>query len=184
MIAYIKGVVIHIGGDFLIVENSGIGYKIFIPQQLKVKIGERIELHLSNIIKEDRNDLYGFGTMDETRFFELLTSISGVGPKSALAIMSLDSIDQLKSAIADGNYNYLTQISGIGLKTAKKMILELQDKLSEFAGESDNTDHEDLIDALKVLGFKLKDIKEHIKNLPDSLETDSEKIKYILSNNK
>jgi len=184
MIAYIEGEVLLKQSNFAIITAGGIGYKIYATSDTLSKLTSPVNLYISHIIREDKDDLYGFESLDEMYFFELLTSISGVGPKSALAIMSLDSMDKLQSAIADGNTNYLTQVSGIGAKTAKKMILELQDKLKSFAGHTQDMDNQDLIDALLVLGFNQREIKEHLRNIPDDLHTDSDKIKYILSNKK
>ncbi len=166
MLAYIKGKVFALSDRYLIVQNAGLGYKIFVAQNTisDTKIGAEIELFIYQFIREDKNELYGFKTQDELDFFELLISVSGVGPKSALAILELDNLDNIKSAISAGDHRYLSQVSGIGVKTAKKLLLELQDKLPQMA-QKHSQEFEDLFDALETLGYKKNDIKKVMQKL-------------------
>ena len=166
MLAYIQGKIIEKGGDYLIIENLGLGYRVFCQERVhrQAEIESEISLFLYQLLREDKNDLYGFLLRDELDFFELLLSVSGVGPKSALAIMDLDSMENIKTAIANGDNVYLSQVSGIGPKTAKKMILDLQDKLPQL----DNVKHslnEDLLGALVSLGYTKDDYKKIMKNI-------------------
>ena len=183
MIAYISGEVLRILPEYMIVLNGNVGYKVFCAQDILSKHSpkSKVALYTYQVVKEDKNDLYGFETMDEMLFFELLLSVSGVGPKMALAILGLDSMEKLKLAIANGDTAYQTQIPGIGKKKKKKMVLELQDKLAEFAGSSWTLVDNDMVEALKTLGFDAKEIKEYISQIPDNLQTDAEKIKFVLS---
>ena len=181
MIAYIEGKIINTGKDFVIVLANSVGYKIFLKQDdlLKADTGSTKSFYTSHILRENTSDLYGFSTLEEVTFFETLVSVSGVGPKSALAILSLDSLNNLKKAIANSDTTYLTRVSGIGLKTAKKLVLELQDKLKEFEQESWNKTDDDFIEAMQTLGYNMKDIKSVANKLDTDLDT-GEKIKKAL----
>jgi len=176
MIAYIQGRILHVNADHLIVLVNDIGYKVFVGSAVLSNLPDagHISLYTFHHIKEDKNELYGFENIDELNFFAKLISVSGVGPKSALAILSLDSLDKLQSAIASGNYKYLTQVPGVGPKIAKKMILELQDKLDNIdANELDATD-EDLKSALLNLGYKASEIKRILKDVDKSGDIESQ----------
>ena len=181
MIAYIEGLAIYIGKEHAILKTDKIGYKIYLKQDdlLKMKDGESYAFYTSHILRENVNDLYGFASVGEVAFFETLISVSGVGPKSALAILNLDSLNNLKKAIANSDTTYLTRVSGIGLKTAKKLVLELQDKLKEFEQESWGKIDDDLVEALRTLGYDMKDIKSILGEIDQEIDT-GEKVKKAL----
>ena len=132
MIGSIKGKIILKTNKFLIVETAGVGYKINVsPDTLsKLKeINENILLWIHTHVREDILDLYGFLDQQELEFFEMLINVSGIGPKGALSILGIASIETMKKAIGTGDTAYLTKISGIGRKTAEKIIIELRDKI-------------------------------------------------------
>ena len=168
MLAYIKGKCIGVSHDYTVLVNNNLGYKIFLKSETlsNLNIDQEYSFFLSHIVKEDKSDLYGFETQDEVDFFELLLSVPGVGPKSALAIMSLDSLENLKQAVFESNINYLSQVSGIGKKTAKKLVLELQDKIQDINTGSQLTT--ELTEVLQSMGYKLKEIQEVIKNVDNN----------------
>ncbi|NCN25391.1 Holliday junction branch migration protein RuvA [Candidatus Falkowbacteria bacterium CG10_big_fil_rev_8_21_14_0_10_37_14] len=131
MLAFIKGKIIEKRLGFVIVLTAGLGYKINIGTDLSstLAIGEEAEIYLYHQVKEDGVALYGFAKLEELEFFELLISVSGVGPRSGLNILSSARMNDLKSAIASGDSVPLVKVSGIGKKTAERLIVELKNKM-------------------------------------------------------
>jgi len=168
MISQLRGNVIHKDLKYIVVDVAGVGYKISTSAGLSEKtiIGKEITIWTHLAVREDAMDLYGFMTKDELDFFELLiSSVSGVGPKSALGILNLSSLSSLRRAIASGNSDELTKVSGIGRKTAEKIVLELRDKMEKYS-ETDNTangDFGDAMEALKALGYSEKQSRDALK---------------------
>src|SRR3989344_9682734 len=131
MIAFIEGKIELRGEKFAIIAAGGVGYKIFAGVETLRKVpekGQNVRLWTHQYVREDALELYGFLTFVELELFETLISISGIGPKSGLGIMAIAPVDTLKKAIASGDTSYLTKVSGIGRKTAEKVILELREK--------------------------------------------------------
>ena len=182
MIGSIKGKIILKKDKFVIVEQGGIGYKINISsdtQERVQKTKEEILFWTHSHIKEDAQDLYGFLEYDELEFFELLISVSGIGPKGALTILSVAPIEILKRAIGTGDTSYLTKISGIGRKTAEKMVIELRDKVGKENENGSLNQDVDVLEALKSLGYSQNEAREALKKV--SNETDlNNKIKEAL----
>ncbi|PIR68692.1 Holliday junction branch migration protein RuvA, partial [Candidatus Nomurabacteria bacterium CG10_big_fil_rev_8_21_14_0_10_03_31_7] len=132
MIGSIKGKIILKTDKFIIVETTGVGYKINIsPDTLSKfkKKDEEVFLWTHTHVREDILDLYGFLNREELEFFEMLINVSGIGPKGALSVLGVASIETLKRAISTSDTAYLTKVSGIGKKTAEKIIIELRDKM-------------------------------------------------------
>lgn len=131
MIAYIKGEV-KFKDEYLIVERQGIGYKVYVPTDLlaKKKEGDGVALYTHEYHRDDGADLYGFATPEQLRFFEDVTGVSGIGPKSGLAMLSQYRVEEIKKSIIHGDTSLLTKISGIGKKTADRLVLELKEKIS------------------------------------------------------
>ena len=181
MIFYIEGVIKDIFDGFAIVFIDGIGYRLYLKKDTlhSLSKNESRAFFVYQYIKEDKNELYGFETLEEREFFELLVSVSGVGPKSALAILSLDNLEKIKQAISNSDELYLSQVSGIGKKTAKKMILELQDKLGAKSDTYAKTEPE-LIDALLSLGYKRKELSAVLDKI-DHDKPLEEKVKQALA---
>ncbi len=182
MIGSIKGKIILIKEKFIIVEKNGIGYKISIPSGvLENVIKNKDEIHFWTHlhIKEDAQDLYGFLEYDELEFFELLIGVSGIGPKGALTILSVAPIEILKRAIGSGDISYLTKISGIGRKTAEKMVIELRDKMGKM-NENDSLSQEvDILEALKSLGYSQNEARDALKKISGEMDLNT-KIKEAL----
>lgn len=173
MIAKVSGTIIAANDKFLVVETGGLGYRISATAEtlLKAKIGDEISLWTAHIVREDSQELYGFETMADQDLFELLRSVSGIGPKSALGVMNVATVGTIARAINTNDVSYLTKISGIGKKTAEKIILELRDKLPAIhAGELDSANH-DALDALVALGYSESSAREVIRSLDSSLST-------------
>ena len=130
-------------------------------------------------MREDALDLYGFLNYEELEFFEMLIGVSGIGPKGALAILSIASTETLRKAIGTGDTSYLTKISGIGKKTAEKIVIELRDKMGEQEKGSSMQEELDAMEALKSLGYSQNEIREALKKVPPDLNT-NEKIREAL----
>jgi len=186
MIGSIKGKIILKTDKFLIVETGGVGYKISVsPDTLSksFKVNNEIFLWIHTHIREDVLDLYGFLDIKELEFFEMLLSVSGLGPKSALGIIGLASIETLKNAIASGDTSYLTKISGIGKKTAEKIVIELRDKLTKLGHKTEKESFRgelDALEALKSLGYSQSEAREALKEVSPKTTETSAKVKEAL----
>lgn len=189
MYEYIKGKYIGINKDYIIVENNGIGYKIFTSgatMSAMPKAGEEVQLYLEQIVREDFIGLYGFETKEELEMFKLLLGINGVGAKAALSLLSISRINNLKYAIITGDDKQLCKAPGIGKKTAGRIILELKDKLSkedmiidsegleEISGNNENyaVKMNEALGALLALGYSEKEAELALKkaNKEESVE--------------
>jgi Holliday junction DNA helicase RuvA len=167
VIASVEGVVAEIGGDSLILEAGGIGYRIFAgPRTLaSTRPGERLKLRTFHLVREDAQALYGFRTPDELGFFEQLLAVTGVGPKVALAIVSARAVADLQLAILQSDEAVLTSVSGVGKKLAGRIVLELKEKVaaagmaaaaagaSARAGGHPAVGEGEVVAALQALGY-------------------------------
>lgn len=185
MIASLTGTITHKGDRFLVIEVAGIGYKVYSTSEIlrEHAIGTNIRVWTHQVIREETNDLYGFTDRAELDLFELIIGVSGVGPRSALAIVSLAPPNTLKKAIASGNIEYLTKVSGIGRKISEKIILELRDKiglLPDTGDESNMAEEADVIEALKAIGYKEREAREVLRKVPSTITSTEEKIKEAL----
>jgi Holliday junction DNA helicase RuvA len=187
MIAYLKGKIIAKPNNYLILETGGVGYQIFVGENLfsEIKLGEEKALYLHHRIREDASDLYGFLDLEDLNLFELLLSVSGVGPKSALAVLSLANSDDIKEAIIRGDASLLTKVSGIGKKTAERLVLELKNKVmrvssgSTLVGSSSGSLGDEL-DALMSLGYAVNDAREALNKVEASITSTSGRVKAAL----
>ncbi|HUT96120.1 MAG TPA: Holliday junction branch migration protein RuvA [Candidatus Paceibacterota bacterium] len=183
MIGSIEGKIEYSTDKYVLVGVDGIGYKIYISvntfKNLPEK-GSKIKLFTHLHVREDIMDLYGFLNQEDLEFFELLISISGIGPKGALNILNVASVKNLKKAIANEESSILTKVSGIGKKIAEKIILELKNKVGgEFIDEKFGTDSE-AIDALVSLGYRLQEAREALKKVPEAIKEVGDKVRHAL----
>lgn len=176
MIGYLKGHVQMITKDSLIVNVNNVGYHVLTPLPYENKIDEQLELYIYTHVREDQISLFGFKHIDQKEVFLKLISVKGVGPKTALAILS--SVDYLKliEAIDTENIAFLKKMPGIGPKSAAQIVLDLQGKLVVDKSNI-NSELEDAIDALLSLGYKGNEIKKINKELSSELLTTEEYIK-------
>jgi Holliday junction DNA helicase RuvA len=199
MISFIKGVIVDIEEDKVVVECNNIGYNIFVPSSVINKagnIGSNIKLHTYLSVREDAMTLFGFLTKEELKLFKQMIGVSGIGPKGALGILSTLSVESLRLAIVAGDSKAISKSPGIGAKTASKLILELKDKIDISTGIDDeeadiianniDTDIQgDAVDALIVLGYSASQsfaaVKEACKNNNDVTDV-SDLIKIALKN--
>jgi len=168
MIAYLQGKLIRNNIEYIVIQVSGIGYKVYIPsslQQSLPQIGGEVELHTYHYVREDNISLYGFNNVETLELFEQLLDVSKIGPKVALSILSTMPAREFKLAIVNNQINTLKEIKGIGNKTAKRLILELQEKIDlDNILDNDSIDvvsgdsrMEDAVQALISLGYKQGD---------------------------
>lgn len=175
MIAKLTGTIDDILIGKVIIDVQGVGYLVFVTNGTlaNVRTGAEKILYTYHAIRENASDLYGFETQEELDFFELLLSISGVGPKSALGILNASSIETLVEGIQSGDASQLTKVSGIGKKSAEKIVLELKDKLGTVATSGSNLSGSgEAIEALTALGYSAHDAREAIKNVDRSASTE------------
>jgi len=182
MIASISGKINKLNGNILIVEAGGIGYRVFVPVNYadNLKLGEIIKLHTHQHIREDILDLFGFLTEAELTFFEKLISVSSVGPKSALAVMSIAQVADLEKAILQEDLDFLTSISGVGKKTAQRIVLELKGKIVDQGDSSLSSGDKEVMEGLVNLGYTVKEVKEVINKIPKDTKGTAERIKTAL----
>ena len=192
MIGYLKGTIIHQDLKSVILLVSGVGYKIY-TNTASLSSPERSEGNKSYkaqatiafwtylAVRENALDLYGFKTKEELDFFELLISVSGIGPKSALGILTIATLRNLRHAISTGDISHLVKVSGIGKKNAEKIVIELKDKLQGLSVDLSHSISGDMdaLEALKSLGFNERDAREALKKVTDT-EDAGEKVKKAL----
>ena len=195
MIAYVKGILENKSTDYIIVDVQGIGYKIYMSDKSIERLGEigdTVKVHTYYRVREDIS-LFGFNTSEELRMFELLLSVSGVGAKTAVAMLACISPSEFAMAVITNDVSKLTKIQGVGAKSAQRIILELKDKLKKeeklskssknvIEQEEDNTEQIiDAINALQVLGYSKKEIEKVFEKMDKNNLTVEEMIKKGLS---
>jgi holliday junction DNA helicase RuvA len=183
MIASIKGKITLKTDKFLVVEASGVGYKIHVSPDTLSKVpalrpgrGQNdtiVSFWIHTHVREDIFDLYGFLDRGDLEFFEMLINVSGIGPKGALAILGITTTETLKRAISTADTSYLTKVSGIGKKTAEKIVIELRDKVGEEKGGTSLQGEMDALEALKSLGYSQAQARDALKKVDSALDTNA-----------
>jgi len=187
MISYLKGKIRHKGNGFAILEVNNIGYQVFISPLLYADLSLNLEAEFYTYqqVREDALNLYGFKSMEDLGMFELLLSISGIGPKSALGVMSIATAADIKESISRGDPALLTKVSGIGRKTAERVVLELREKIGKLVigdGEFNGSQlgSSDEIDALMALGYSLAQAREALNKVDAKIKDSGERIRQAL----
>ena len=196
MYSYIKGIIEEITWDHIVIDNNGIGYKINASANtiMKVKIGHECKIYTKLIVKEDDMSLCGFYDKEELKMFELLTSISKIGPKVGLGILSFASPRQIGAYILSEDIVKLSKAPGVGKKTAERIVLELKDKVDKNNVEFEATlltsqpvvvSQDEALDALVALGYSLQESKEAVQKCKkDGLNTEDiikKSLSYLMS---
>lgn len=196
MYSYIKGTVEEIYIDSIVVENNGIGYKINVSSNtiMNLQVGESTKIYTKLIVREDDMSLCGFVSREELKMFELLTSVSKIGPKVALSILSFASPAQLGAYILSEDIGNLSKAPGVGKKTAERIVLELKDKVDKNNIEFEPTllsqkptliSQDESVDALVALGYTLSESKEAVQKCKkDGMNTEAiikKALTYIMS---
>lgn len=187
MIAKLTGTISDIFENCIIMDCRDVGYKVTLslPLLQKVKLGEKTSYYIYTHVKEDALALFGFASQKELRFFEMLLSVSNIGPKTAMAVLNLGNVDQILSAIAKADSDYFIQVPRVGRKNAQRIIVELRSKIGQV-GEIDLTfeessENKEIMQALLDFGFEKNEIKNVIKKLPKEGKID-QKLKWALKN--
>lgn len=187
MIAAIEGILEYFGVDSIIVKVGGIGIRVYVPSSSLSKLGaagDNVSLYTHLHLREDNVSLYGFTSSEELALFKNLISVSGVGPKVALSLLSSLAIEQLAMAITSGNAELISQAPGIGKKVASRIVIELRGRLEREWKEAAlplAPEDADAIAALTSLGYSLREATQAISSLPNSSELSlEEKVKLAL----
>lgn len=186
MISRLTGTIVHNDLKSIVLDVNGVGYKVAVSPDIFTKIDKKETLTIWTYlaVREDAMDLYGFLSLSELKFFELLITISGIGPKTAMGILSVASVHSLETAIQTGDTTHLTKVSGIGKKVAEKIVLELKDKVIETSGSAESQaimkNDADALEALKSLGYSPTEARDALKGLPKTITKTNDKIKEAL----
>ena len=184
MIACLSGTVRHKGLNALVVDVSGVGYKVLVTTEtaLEVAPSSPIFLWTHLVVRETSLELFGFLDKETLDVFELLITIPGIGPKSALSILNVATPSMLRQAVASEDTTYLTRVSGIGKKNAEKIVLELKDKLKITKEDRglDMRSEGDALEALVSLGYNERDAREALKRVPKETKGAGERVKAAL----
>lgn len=189
MFAHIRGVLTQVSPLYVVIETHGVGYKIFIPASIYAdlpQIGQSITLHLSFVVRELSQSLYGFFSQEERDLFEVLMGVSGIGPKTALSLIGHLSVHNLFEALSNNDLSTICKVPGIGKKSAERLVVELRDKLPSFFAEKGASASlklpldprsktiQDVMSALINLGYNQataqKAVKKTLEVLPDSID--------------
>ena len=176
MYDYVKGRLEELNPAQAVVEAGGFGYRILISLQtysaLESKVGTEVKVYLYHYLREDDEGFFGFSTKDERSLFELLISVSGIGPSTARMVLSSMTSDELSAAIVAEDINKIKSIKGIGLKSAQRLVLELKDKIvkgggkdASFIGAQGNPNREEAATALVLLGFPKAAVEKTLDKL-------------------
>lgn len=191
MIAHIKGMVEEkFGTNGLIIDVSGVGYEMLVPVPdfESATLGEERKFYTYHAVKENSEELYGFSSLAAKKIFELLISVQGVGPKAGIAIMSLAEAEEVRNAIANGDVSFVSKASGVGKKSAERVIVDLRDKVGipsrygatevKFGGGK-NDEPDEALDALIALGFPLKEATAALEKVDSRLPVE-ERVRLAL----
>lgn len=189
MIAYVRGILAETGEDSIVVEAGQVGLNIHVPGNvlgLLPSIGSEVKIYTYTHVREDAFLLYGFLTKDDLEIFKKCISVSGIGPKGGLAILSVMNADALRFAILSGDAKAIAKAPGVGARTAERLILELRDKVKSFGAEtvpaeilpegSGNAQRQEAVEALVALGYSSTEALKAVSQVPNPDEMDSEAI--------
>lgn len=193
MYEYLTGKISIVAPQYIVIDVNGVGYKLLVanPYRFKEDLATAVRVYVYQAVRDDDISLFGFSDQAEKRLFMQLINVSGIGPKSALAILANPDHQGLVDAIASNNIGYLTKFPGIGKKTASQIVLDLKDKLASastgdlFSSASETTEENnpalsDALAALKALGYKERDVKKVKKNLQGSEASTDEYLRQAL----
>jgi len=173
MISYISGKILSTSKNKItILTNGGVGYEVYLTVLHSAELLNMKEVALPVYLKvsESSLELFGFRDLDEKRFFELLLSVKGVGPKNAMNILSIGSIDEIQSAIGRGDVKYLTAVQGMGTKTAERLVVELKSKVAKLEANknipmTDAGNLGEVVEALVSMGYNKEEVRDAVKTL-------------------
>ncbi len=191
MYSYIRGTLEEVREDFIVVENNGIGYQIHVPMRILQELpqsGGQVKIYTYLYVREDAFSLFGFLSRDELTMFQLLLNVSGIGPKGALALLSVLSADEIRFAVVSDDVKTITKAPGIGKKGAQRLIIELKDRISledafesaadtaPMVPESGHTARKEAMEALIALGYSPAEAAGALSGLEITEESDAESV--------
>lgn len=179
MYEYINGMITKVNPKYVVLDNNGIGYLIYVPNPYNWRENDFCTIWVYQAVREDSIDLYGFNTFEEKDLFLKLISVTGIGPKSALPILAASSVDDIKGAISSGNSSYMQKFPGIGPKAAQQIILDLRGKVEFETPALFKNDLEDCVEALVALGYNKKEANKVMGKI-DTTKPQNEIIKEAL----
>lgn len=179
MYEYINGKIVNQDSNYIVLDNNGIGYLIYVPNPYSFELNKEYIVYVYQLVREDENTLYGFKTKEEKDLFLKLIDVKGLGCKMALPILATGSINGIIDAIERENILYLKKFPKIGDKVAKQIILDLKGKLNLNNVDSNYKDYDELIEVLKGLGYKQSDINKVLPSINSELNIE-EQIKEAL----
>ncbi len=180
MIASLQGRIQEVLPDSVIIDVGGVGLQVYIPAPVRdrSKSGENVFLHTQMIVREDAITLYGFATREEREYFNLLVSVNGVGPRLGLAALSSLSTDAMRRAVFHEQAEVFSQVPGIGMKTAQKILLQLQDRIPAEPGlervETISETDSEVLNALTALGYSVVEAQAALQSIPNDAPEDVE----------
>ncbi len=187
MVSFLRGKILNKGRGYVIVETNNVGYQVFVNSVMfaDFDINQEVEIYTHQYVREDSLDLYGFKSLEDLEIFELLLSISGIGPKSALGVLAIASVADIKDSIARGDSALLTKVSGIGRKTAERVVLELREKIGKMTDNGQQAAGAgsvsgDEIDALMALGYSMAQARDALRGVDAEIKDSGERIKAAL----
>ena len=190
MIAHIKGIIAEKFGNSLVIDVNGVGYELMVPvpDYKDALLDTESKFYTYHVVRENAEDLYGFSSLAAKKLFELLIGVQGVGPKAAIAILSLAEAEEVRNAIANADAAFIAKASGVGKKSAERVIVDLRDKVgipSHYGatevrkGVAMSAEPDEALDALIALGFPLKEATAALENIDKTLSVE-ERIKLAL----
>lgn len=187
MIARLRGKIIEHDGDLVVVDCGGVGYGVHVcyDEQQRLSNGADCDLFIAEQIKEDAHELFGFSSKSRKMLFDLLTSVNGIGPKAAMAILNIGSEGQVRAAIASGDTKFISAAKGVGKKVAERAVVDLKNKVgleasadaTDFLGDAAVTD--EAVEALVSLGHSPQDAAELLRGIDNALPT-GERVRQAL----
>lgn len=185
MIGALAGVVLYKKGEAIVLLTGGVGYLVYVPKNILEKLhqDDKIQLYIHTHVREDSLSLFGFKNREELKLFELLISVSGIGPKTALLVVD-QGVSQVERAVASADVDFFSSIPRLGRKNSQKIIIELKSKLGVFSNLNlkslDENETQDLFEVLTGFGFTRAEIIKAYKQIPENAKTVEDKIREAL----
>jgi len=183
MIRHIRGILLSTGVGSLVIEAGGLGYEVRVATTAAItaREGDEVKLYTYHVVREDTEELFGFPTIREREMFELLIGLPGIGPKSAIGILSQADVRLIEEAAERGDATYLSKLSGIGKKSAEKIVLGLKDKIaSSGEANTESAEDSDVIDALLALGYTNEEARRALREMPQGTLGTKDRLKEAL----
>ncbi len=174
MYEYIKGKVVNQESNYIVIDNSGIGYLVYVPNPYSFELDKEYTVYIYQYVREDENSLYGFKTIEEKDLFLKLINVKGLGCKMALPMIATGSISGITDAIERENILYLKKFPKIGDKVARQIILDLKGKLTADTSNTSNKNFDELIEVLKGLGYKQADINKILPSINSDMDIEKQ----------